>query len=68
MWEVSENTPANMGKIRRGKFFYNRQGRRKQSIRGQRATKSSFQISAMKSFTIYYANSFKTHESGTLIT
>ena len=68
MWEVSENTPANTVRICRATFFNNRQGRRKQSIRGQRATKSSFQISAMKSFTIYYANSFKTHELGTLIT
>ena len=49
-------------------FFNNRQRKRGPSVSGQRVIKSSFEISPMKRFTIYYANSFTTRESGTLIT
>ena len=48
----------NLTQISLGKFL---------STRGQRV-RSSFQTSLIKIFTIYYANSFATYESGTLIT
>ena len=42
MWEVSKNTPAILWlQPKEESFFYNRQGRREASIRGQRVTKSS---------------------------